>query len=346
MLKIGLVGLPNVGKSSIFNFLTKRNVLVANYPFATINPNLGIMYLEDDRLKKLKEYYNSNKLSFSFVEIIDIAGLVKGASEGSGLGNEFLSNIREVDSICHVLRSFSDDNVIHDQISINPIRDYEIINLELLLSDIQQIEKKLKKKINKDFSQQEKNFNEFLLKKLLEDNNSIKKINFNEDQNKILKKNNFFFSKPFFFLINCNDEENYLIENYCNKNSVNAFSLKAKKKEYELNSKSDKLEFENSNISKLVKIIKKNLKLKFFFTVGKDEVKSWLIYEKSNARECSKLIHSTISKNFISLKVYNYSDWLIFKDEKNLEKNGKIRREGPNYIVKEGDICYFLFGKN
>jgi len=338
--KIGLVGLPNVGKSSFFNLLTKKNILVANYPFATIEKNFGILILKDERLEKLKNYWKSEKISFSSIKIVDIPGLVKGASQGLGLGNEFLSNIRDVDIIFHIIRCFPEKEIIHIEGKINPIRDFEMIKLELIISDLQQIEKKSKKIKKPQQNDKEWKILNFIKKKLQEEK-MINELIFNEEEKKIIKRYDFLTNKPFFFLLNYNDDEKELknFKEYAIINNFKYFPINIKKEEI-LNEK-----FEKKDIfSFLITNIYKMLNLKTFFTVGKDEVKSWLVKKNYNAKECSGLIHSDIKNKFIKLEVYNYFDWLVFPDKEILKKNGKIRKEGANYLVKDGDICYFLFG--
>jgi ribosome-binding ATPase len=351
-IKIGLVGLPNVGKSSLFNFLTKKEIKdIANYPFATIDPNIGIMALTDPRLEKLSKYYQSQKTAPSVIEIVDIAGLVKGASEGLGLGNEFLSHIREVDLICHVLRCFPEKEIIHVEKTIDPIRDYEIIQLELILADLQQIKKRLEKfKIRDENSQKERPLLQ-LIRENLEKEIPVSQINLKEEEKKIIKSYNFLTSKPFFLLVNFSGDQTEIkdLEKYAKKKKLSFLPLAIKlEKETENLSAAEKEELGwiSIDFSLLTNKIKELLKLKTFFTVGKDETKSWLAKSEMKARECAGLIHSDIEKNFIRAEVYNYTDWLQTPEKEELKKAGKIRSEGVNYNIKEGDICYFLFGKN
>jgi GTP-binding protein YchF len=246
--KIGLVGLPNAGKSSLFNFLTKKNVLAENYPFATIEPNVGMMILEDDRLEKIKKILNSKKIVNESIKIIDIAGLVKGASEGKGLGNEFLSHIRGVDLVCHVLRCFKDKNIIHVENEINPIKDYETIAMEIILSDLQQVEKILKKlKVRNDEDKEEK----FILEKaksVLEEGMMIKNCIFSEEEKKILKKYSLITSKSSILLLNYGESdetsETQEIKKYSEKNSLENFSINVRvEKELDNLTKEEKIDF-------------------------------------------------------------------------------------------------------
>jgi len=348
--KIGLVGLPNVGKSSLFNFLTKKDILIANYPFATIDPNVGVMPLNDPRSEKLSKHWKSKKTTPSTIEIVDIAGLVKGAAQGSGLGNEFLSHIREVDLICQVIRCFPEKEVIHVEKSVNPIRDFEIIQLELILADLQQIKRRLEKKKGwGEKSQKEKEILK-LVQENLEKEILVNKLNLSKEEKEMIKSYNFLTNKPFFFLANYSGVENEIRElrEYAEKKGLSFFPLAIKLEEEmaELSKEErEEMGWKSVDFSLLTERIKELLGLKTFFTTGEDETKSWLARKSMNARECAGLIHSDIQKNFIRVEVYNYRDWLQFSSPEELKKFGKIRKEGADYLVKEGDICYFLFGK-
>ena len=351
-IKIGLVGLPNVGKSSLFNFLTKKDIKdIANYPFATIEPNIGVMPLNDPRLEKLSKYWKSKKTIPSTIEIVDIAGLVKGASQGSGLGNEFLSHIREVDLICHVLRCFPEKEVVHVEKSVNPIRDFEIIQLELILADLQQIKRRLEKKKGwGEKTQKEKEVLQ-LVQENLENERLISQLDLSNEEKELIKGYNFLTNKSVLVVANYGGEENEVKElrEYLKKKELPLFPLAVKlEKEMEELSGEEKEEmgWKNVDFSLFAERIKESLDLKTFFTTGEDETKSWLAKKSMNARECAGLIHSDIQKNFIRVEVYNYKDWLQFPNKEELKKFGKIRKEGADYFIQEGDICYFLFGKN
>lgn len=349
-LKIGLVGLPNVGKSSLFNFFTKKEILIANYPFATIDPNVGIMVLSDSRLEKLSNYWKSKKTTPSVIEIVDIAGLVKGASQGSGLGNEFLSHIREVNLICHVLRCFPEKEIVHVEKSVDPIRDFEIIQLELILADLQQATKRLDKiKIRDEKTKKEKE----LLKKIqenLENGQLVKELDFSEEEKEILKGYNFLTNKPIILVGNYGGDinETNILKGYAQEKKLPFFPLAVKlEKETEDLSPEEKKEigWNSTDFSLLAEKIKESLELKTFFTTGEDETKGWLAKKIMNAKECAGLIHSDIQKGFIRAEIYNYNDWLKFSSREELKKLGKIGKEGAEYLIKEGDICYFLFSK-
>lgn len=350
-IKIGLVGLPNVGKSSLFNFLTKKDILIANYPFATIKPNMGIMSLTDPRLEKLSKYWKSKKTTPSVIEIVDIAGLVKGASQGSGLGNEFLSHIREVDLICQVIRCFPEKEIVHVEKSVDPIRDFEIIQLELILADLQQIGRKLAKLKVRDKKEQKEQEILQLVQKNLEKEIPVNQLDLSEEEREIIKSYNFLTNKPTLCLANYGGEENEIQElrKYAEKKRLSFFPLAVKLEgEIEILSVEEKKEigWQATDFSFLTEKIKELLKLKTFFTTGEDETKSWLARKEMNARECAGLIHSDIQKNFIRAEIYNYNNWLKFPSREELKKAGKIRKEGADYLIEEGDICYFLFGKS
>lgn len=348
MLKIGLVGLTNVGKSSLCTFLTKKNILIANRFFATIDPNVAIMNLIDPRLEKLSKHWKSQKTIPSAIEIVDIAGLIKGAHQGLGLGNKFLSHIREVDLICQVIRCFEDDNIEHVENSIDPRRDYETVQSELILADYQQIEKKIEKiKLNirkkQQISKNEKELEllEYLEKNLLE-GISIFQLSLTVEQKKIVKSYCLLTDKPTIIIANYNqDKELQDLENYANEKKILFHPLFLRE-----NQQDEKLFQKNvgsqSKIALLTEKIKKLLGLKVFFTVGPKEAKSWLAKQEMSAKQCAGLIHSDIEKKFIRAKVYSYYDWLVNPDENQLKRLGKIRTESAQYIIQDGDICHFI----
>ncbi|RHZ35585.1 redox-regulated ATPase YchF [endosymbiont GvMRE of Glomus versiforme] len=351
-IKIGLVGLPNVGKSSLFHFLTrkKEGTKIANYPFATIDPNHGVVLIPDFRLEKLGKYWQSEKITHSTVEIVDIAGLVKGASQGLGLGNEFLSHIREVDMIWHVLRCFPDQEIIHVEKSVNPIRDLEIIQLELISADLQQAERKLgKSKVKNEKTQKEKEICE-LIKKNLEQEIPVSQLGLSEEEKQIIKGYNFLTNKPVLLLANHggNETEIAKLKDYAQQKQLTLFPLAIKlEKEMEeemeklSNEEKQELGWQSVDFSVLTGKIKQLLNLKTFFTVGEDETKSWLTKKAMNARECAGLIHSDIQKGFIWVEVHKYNDWLQFPGQ----KNWKGLTKKADYIIEDGDICHFLFRK-
>lgn len=278
--KIGLVGLPNVGKSSLFSFLTKKDWdKIKNYPFATIAPNFGIIPLVDPRLEKLSEYWKSRKITPSVIEIVDIAGLVKGASEGSGLGNEFLAHIREVDLICHVLRCFPEKDIIHVEKSVDPIRDFEIIQLELILADLQQIKRRLEKlKVRDEKTKKEKEILQTIQEKL-EKEMLVSQLDLSKEEREIIKAYNFLTNKPMLLLANYGIDEKEIkeLENYAKEKNLSLFPLAVKlEKEMEELSPEERKEigWKINDFSLFSEKVKELLSLKTFFTVGEDETKS------------------------------------------------------------------------
>jgi len=309
------------------------------------------MPLIDPRLDKLSKYWRSKKTTLSVIEIIDIAGLIKGASQGSGLGNEFLSHIREVDLICHVLRCFPEKEIVHVEKSVDPIRDFKIIQLELILADWQQIKRKLERlKVRDEKSQKEREILQ-LIQNNLEKEKPVSQLNLSREEKEIIKGYNFLTSKPILLLVNYSGDENEIkgLKEYAEQEKLLLFPLAVKLEGLmeELSSQEkEEIGWVSANFSLLAEKIKELLNLKTFFTVGEDETKSWLTKKEMNARECAGLIHSDIEKGFIRVEVYNYVDWCQFPSKEELKKTGKIRKEGGDYLLQEGDICYFLFSKS
>lgn len=361
-LKAGIVGLPNVGKSTLFNAITKQNILSANYPFATIEPNLGTVFVNDKRLEKLNEIFKPKSLVPTSYEFIDIAGLVKGASDGEGLGNKFLSHIREVDAICEVVRCFEDENIIHVNSKVDPISDVEVINLELALADMAIITNRLSKMAKKVKTEKNKSDlleYETLLKceESLKNNISIRRIDLNEEEKLSIKSYNFLTMKPIIYLanikeedINKNNEYVEILKKYAKEEGSKVIEVCVKLEE-ELKDLDDKekeemllaVNMKNSALDNLIISTYEILNLSTFFTVGKDEVKAWTYKNGMTAKECAGLIHSDIQKGFIKAEVYNYKDLLEYPDENTLKEKGKIRIEGKDYLMKDADICFFRF---
>tara|TARA_B100000131_G_scaffold22062_2_gene21263 strand:- start:7605 stop:8705 length:1101 start_codon:yes stop_codon:yes gene_type:complete len=362
-IKTGIVGLPNVGKSTLFNALTESKIEAENYPFCTIEPNHGMVKVNDPRLQEINKIIPTQKISASFLEFVDIAGLVKGASEGEGLGNQFLSNIRNVDAIIHVVRCFDDDNITHVENSISPIRDIEIINTELLLKDIESLSKRISKIEKTVRSGNKEHKAEYdLLSLLLENLNNgvlIKNIELSNDQKKILKSISPLTSKPTLYVANIKednlgqeDENSYLkeLKKWANENNENILSLCTK---FEMEivdlDEEEKEEFLNSydlsstGLDRLTSATFKLLGLETFFTAGEKEIKSWTIRKNSFAVDAAGEIHSDIQRGFIKAEVYSLSDLIKYQSEENLKNNGKIRQEGKNYTVQDGDIIFFKF---
>ena len=358
----GIVGLPNVGKSTLFNALTNsQNAKASNYAFCTIEPNKAIVEVPDERLKKIGKIENSKNIIATQLNFIDIAGLVKGASKGEGLGNKFLSHIKEVDLILHVVRCFEDPDIDHVEKSLDPLRDMKIVEDELILSDLVSAEqqlKKIKKEINKEKDNKEKSeILEKIIKNLIS-KHSLKNLDFNKKEEKILKTFNLISTKPKIFICNLSEKENLNNNKYLDmiKNDLNdkgsiviSISAEIESQIAQLEKEIEKKEFLNSlgwNISGLDKIIKSSydkLDLITYFTAGEKETKAWTVKKNSTAPDASSIIHTDFQKGFICAETMSYEDYIKYGGSKGANENGKIRQEGKEYLVKDGDIIHFLF---
>ena len=361
-LKAGIVGLPNVGKSTLFNAITKKNILAANYPFATIDPNVGVVFVPDYRLDKLSEMYRPERTIATSFEFTDIAGLVKGASKGEGLGNKFLSHIREVDAICHVVRCFENQNIIHVEEGIDPIRDIEIINLELSISDLEIIDNRILKIKKKAETNRDK---EALLevsilnkaKEALEEGTPLRLVPFTKDEISYLKNFNLITIKPVIYLANVEEKElrdgnEYVktVEEYAKKENATTVKICAKLEsdlcDLSTEEKNEMLSMLGVSESGLDTLIKKTydiLGLATYFTVGRDEVRAWTFKKGMNAKSCAGIIHTDFEKGFIKAEVMSCSDLFKYGDELKVRENGRARLEGKDYLMQDGDICYFRF---
>ena len=361
-LTAGIVGLPNVGKSTLFNAITKKHILAANYPFATIEPNVGVVTVPDYRLDFLNNLYKPKSLVPTTFEFTDIAGLVKGASAGEGLGNKFLSHIREVDAICEVVRCFIDDNIIHVENDINPIRDIEIINLELIMADLDvvvnrlsKIEKKAKMSKDKDAL---KEVNLLIkAKNWLESNKALRTLELTEEEKIIIKPFNFLTIKPIIYIANVSETDLanhnkyvYDVISYAEKEGSRVICVCAKIEEelcdLDNNEKMELLSglgIKESGLDQLIKATYELLGLKTFFTAGTDEVRAWTFSDGMKAPDCAGIIHTDFKRGFIKAEIMSYSDLEKYKDEKIVKENGKVRLEGKDYLMQDGDICYFRF---
>ena len=361
-MKIGIVGLPNVGKSTMFNSITKAGAESANYPFCTIEPNVGIVAVPDERLQKLAEMYNTKKITPAVVEFVDIAGLVKGASKGEGLGNKFLSHIRETDAICEVVRCFEDSNVVHVDGSVDPIRDIETINLELIFADIETVDKRLdkaKKMLKADKKYQAEIDLLEKIKLALENGMPARQLEYNKDEKELLKEMFLLTTKPIIYIANVSEEQLSDTENDANVNKVREYASKEKaeviplcvKIEDELSTldDSDKKEMlealglEESGLDTLIKKSYDLLGLMSFLTAGEPEVRAWTIKKGTKAPQAAGKIHSDIERGFIKAEVISYNELIKEGSMVQAKEKGLVRQEGKEYIMQEGDIVLFKF---
>ncbi len=362
-MKAGIVGLPNVGKSTLFNCLSNAKAQSANFPFCTIEPNVGVVNVPDPRLLKLEELVNPERVVPATVDIVDIAGLVKGASKGEGLGNQFLGNIRETDAILHVLRCFDNDNIVHVDNSVNPVRDKETIDIELQLKDLETVEKKLEKVKkasrtgNKDAQKEETVL--IKIKTSLEQGISIRAIEFSdEDYAEYVKPLQFITDKPVMYV--CNVDEGSAVNGNAYVEQVRE-AVKDEKAEVlvlavgteaditELDDYEERQMFlqdiglDEPGSAKLIRAAYKLLKQQTYFTAGVKEVRAWTINIGSTAPQAAGVIHTDFEKGFIRAEVIGFEDFVKFGSEAKVKEAGKMGVEGKNYIVKDGDVMHFLF---
>ena len=363
-MKLGIVGLPNVGKSTLFNSLTKAGAESANYPFCTIDPNVGIVPVPDERIRLLGEFYHSRKVTPAVVEFVDIAGLVKGASKGEGLGNQFLANIREVDAIVHVVRCFEDENVIHVEGSVDPLRDIETIDLELIFADLEVLERRMSKtgksaRMDKDagreYAMQER------LKKHLEDGKDAILFELaDEDEEKWFREYNLLTAKPVIFAANVSEDDLaddgasspfvQAVREYAAKSGSEVFVISAEI-EAELSELDDaeKQEFleslglSESGLDRLIRASYRTLGLMSFLTSGEDESRAWTIPIGTKAPKAAGKIHTDFERGFIKAEVINYQELLDAGSYAKAREKGLVRVEGKDYVVRDGDVILFRF---
>ena len=361
-MKLGIVGLPNVGKSTLFNSLTKAGAESANYPFCTIDPNVGVVAVPDKRLKLLGDFYHSKKVTPAVIEFVDIAGLVKGASKGEGLGNQFLANIREVDAILHVVRCFEDTNVIHVDGSVDPIRDIETINLELIFADLEVLERRMAK-VGRTRQMDKAAAKEYTLlekiKKHLEDGHLAKTLELeDDDEAAMIKEYNLLTAKPVIYAANVAEddlagEDNDLVKKvreYAEAEGSEVFSICAQIEEEisELDDDEKKmfledLGIEESGLDKLITASYRLLGLMSFLTAGEDETRAWTIKIGTKAPQAAGKIHTDFERGFIKAEVVNYQNLLDCGSYAGAREKGLGRMEGKEYVVQDGDVILFRF---
>lgn len=360
-LQCGIVGLPNVGKSTLFNCLSSAKAESANYPFCTIEPNVGMITVPDERLNKISDLVNPQKIIPTTVEIVDIAGLVKGASKGEGLGNQFLGNIRNTDAILHVVRCFDDDNITHVDGSIDPVRDKEIIDTELQLKDLESVEAKILKvkKLAETGNKEAKTVYEVVsqIKSTLEQGKSARSIDLDSNQLKLIKDLNLLTLKPVLYVCNVDDASvvngnkhtETFIKSVKNENAQIMFVSAEIESDMIDMEEEDKMMFledmglQESGVNRIIKSAYQLLNYQTYFTAGEKEVRAWTIKQGNTAPQAAGVIHTDFEKGFIRAEVIAYEDYIEFGSEAKCREAGKLRVEGKDYIVKDGDIMHFRF---
>ena len=362
-LTAGIVGLPNVGKSTLFNAITNSQVLAENYPFATIAPNVGVVEVPDERMEEIVKLFHPKRTIYTTFEFTDIAGLVKGASKGEGLGNQFLANIRQTDAIVHVVRCFDDANIEHVEGSVDPVRDIEVISLELCIADldtvvnrISRVEKKAKAK-DKDAAREYEIL--LKLKAALEAGTPVRLAGLNDTEKALVKGYGLLTAKPVIYVANMSDEDiadpesnayYKAVKELADRENSECIAICAKMEEElsgldkeEKQAFMDDLGIRQSGLDQIIQAAYHLLGLRTFFTVGEPECRAWTFREGMKAPQCAGVIHTDFERGFIRAEIYSYENLMEYKTEQSLKEHGKIRLEGKDYLMKDGDIVFFRF---